>query len=333
MDKIPFRDQLNKQLTEKWNYEKIGAPFTEGDYTYYFKNDGLQNQSVLYRKDQSGKEEVFLDPNTFSKDGTTSLSDVSFTEDGSLVAYAISEGGSDWRKVIVLNTKDKSVVGDTVVDVKFSGLSWYKNEGFYYSSYDKPDGSELSAKTDEHKLYYHKLNTPQATDLLVFGDKTKRRYVGGYVTDDQKYLVISAANATSGNELYLKDLSQANAPIKTIVTGFDNDYSVIDSKDGKIYIVTNLNAPNQKLVAVDEASVANINAWKDVIADTENVLDLSKAGGYFFAHYMKDAVSVVQQYDYNGTKVRDIELPGLGTAGGFGDKKMQKNCIIRSLIT
>ncbi|MDO5635752.1 MAG: prolyl oligopeptidase family serine peptidase [Myroides sp.] len=321
LDKIPFRDQLNKQLTEKWNYEKIGAPFTEGDYTYYFKNDGLQNQSVLYRKDKSGKEEVFLDPNTFSKDGTTSLADISFTEDGSLVAYAISEGGSDWRKVIVLNTKDKSVVGDTLIDVKFSGLSWYKNEGFYYSSYDKPDGSELSAKTDEHKLYYHKLGTPQATDQVVFGDKTKRRYVGGYVTNDQKYLVITAANATSGNELYLKDLSQANAPIKTIVTGFDNDYSVIDSKDGKIYIVTNLNAPNKKLVAVDEASVANKNAWTDVIAETENVLDLSKAGGYFFAHYMKDAVSVVQQYDYNGTKVRDIELPGLGTAGGFGDKK------------
>lgn len=321
LDKIPFRDQLNKQLTEKWNYEKIGAPFTEGDYSYYFKNDGLQNQSVLYRKDKSGKEEVFLDPNTFSKDGTTSLADISFTEDGSLVAYAISEGGSDWRKVIVLNTKDKSVVGDTLIDVKFSGLSWYKNEGFYYSSYDKPDGSELSAKTDEHKLYYHKLGTPQATDQVVFGDKTKRRYVGGYVTNDQKYLVITAANATSGNELYLKDLSQANAPVKTIVTGFDNDYSVIDSKDGKIYIVTNLNAPNQKLVAVDEASVANKNAWTDVIAETENVLDLSKAGGYFFAHYMKDAVSVVQQYDYNGTKVRDIELPGLGTAGGFGDKK------------
>ncbi len=321
LDKIPFRDQLNKQLTEKWNYEKIGAPFTEGDYTYYFKNDGLQNQSVLYRKDKSGKEEVFLDPNTFSKDGTTSLADISFTEDGSLVAYPISEGGSDWRKVIVLNTKDKSVVGDTLIDVKFSGLSWYKNEGFYYSSYDKPDGSELSAKTDEHKLYYHKLGTPQATDQVVFGDKTKRRYVGGYVTNDQKYLVITAANATSGNELYLKDLSQANAPVKTIVTGFDNDYSVIDSKDGKIYIVTNLNAPNQKLVAVDEASVANKNAWTDVIAETENVLDLSKAGGYFFAHYMKDAVSVVQQYDYNGTKVRDIELPGLGTAGGFGDKK------------
>jgi len=324
LDKIPYREQLNKQLTEKWNYEKISAPFVEGNYTYYFKNDGLQNQSVLYRKDSSGKEEIFLDPNTFSKDGTTSLSDISFTEDGSLVAYAISEGGSDWRKVIVLNTADKSVIGDTLIDVKFSGLSWYKNEGFYYSSYEKPDGSELSAKTDEHKLYYHKLNTPQSDDQVIFGDKTKRRYVGGYVTDDQNYLVISAANATSGNELYLQDLTNPNSPIQTIVTGFDNDYSIIDSKDGKIYIVTNFNAPNKKLLSVDAASVTNKNAWTDVIAETENVLSLSKAGGYFFAHYMKDAVSVVQQYDYNGTQIREIELPGLGTASGFGDKKEAK---------
>lgn len=320
LDKIPYRNQLKAQLQEKWNYEKIGAPFVEGAYTYYYKNDGLQNQSVLYRKDKNGKEEIFLDPNTFSKDGTTSLADVSFTEDGSLMAYAISEGGSDWRKVIVLNTADKSVIGETLVDVKFSGLSWYKNEGFYYSSYDKPDGSELSAKTDQHKLYYHKLRTSQKEDRVVFGDKTKRRYVGGYVTDDQKYLVISTANATSGNELYLCDLSVANAPVKSIVTGFDNDYTIVDSKDGKLYIVTNLNAPNKKLMMADVKNL-DLSEWKEVIPETENVLDLSKAGGYFFAHYMKDAVSVVRQLDYTGKWVRDIKLPGLGTASGFGDKK------------
>ena len=325
LDKIPFREALRKQLEEKWNYEKIGAPFVEGDYTYYYKNDGLQNQSVLYRKDKAGKEEVFLDPNTFSKDGTTSLADVSFTEDGSLFAYAISEGGSDWRKIIVLNTKDKSVVGETLIDVKFSGISWYKNDGFYYSSYDKPTGSELSAKTDQHKLYYHKLGTSQKEDKVVFGDKTKRRYVGGYVTDDQNYLVITTANATSGNELYIQDLNKQNAPIQTIVTGFDNDYSIIDSKDGKMYIVTNYQAPNQKLMVADVATLANKSTWKDVIPETENVLDLSKAGGYFFANYMKDAVSVVQQYDYNGKLIRDIKLPGLGTASGFGDKKEAKD--------
>ncbi|WCM41482.1 prolyl oligopeptidase family serine peptidase [Flavobacterium sp. CBA20B-1] len=321
LDQIPYRDQLRKQLTEKWNYEKISAPFVEGDYTYYFKNDGLQNQSVLYRKDQSGKEEIFLDPNTFSKDGTTSLADVSFTEDGSLVAYAISEGGSDWRKIIVLNAKDKSVIGDTLVDVKFSGISWYKNEGFYYSSYDKPTGSELSAKTDQHKLYYHQLNTPQKNDQVVFGEKYKRRYVGGYVTNDQKYLIVTAANATSGNELYIKDLTKANSQVQTVITGFDNDYSVVDSKDGKIYIETNLNAPNRKLMVVDAVKIVNLDAWEDLIIEANNVLDLSKAGGYFFAHYMKDAVSVVEQFDYSGKFIRTIELPGLGTASGFSDKK------------
>ncbi len=325
LDQIPYRDQLKKQLTEKWNYEKISAPFVEGDFTYYFKNDGLQNQSVLYRKDKSGKEEIFLDPNTFSKDGTTSLADVSFTEDGSLVAYAISEGGSDWRKIIVLNAKDKSVIGETLIDVKFSGISWYKNEGFYYSSYDKPTGSELSAKTDEHKLYYHKLGTSQKTDKIVFGEKYKRRYVGGYVTNDQKYLVVTAANATSGNELYIQDLTKPNSQIQTIVTGFDNDYSIIDSKDGKLYIETNLKAPNKKLMVVDAAKIVNLNAWEDLILESDNVLDLSKAGGYFFAHYMKDAVSVVDQFDYSGKFIRKIELPGLGTASGFGGKKDAKD--------
>lgn len=325
LDQIPYRDQLKKQLTEKWNYEKIGAPFVEGDFTYYYKNDGLQNQSVLYRKDKSGKEEVFLDPNTFSKDGTTSLADVSFTEDGSLVAYAISEGGSDWRKIIVLNAKDKSVIGETLVDVKFSGIGWYKNEGFYYSSYDKPTGSELSAKTDEHKLYYHKLGTSQKTDQLVFGEKYKRRYVSGYVTNDQKYLVVTAANATSGNELYIQDLTKANSQIQTIVTGFDNDYSIIDSKDGKLYIETNLNAPNKKLMVVNALTLVNRSTWEDLILESDNVLDLSKAGGYFFARYMKDAVSVIEQFDYSGKFIRKIQLPGLGTASGFSDKKDAKD--------
>ena len=325
LDQIPYRDHLKKQLTEKWNYEKIGAPFVEGDFTYYYKNDGLQNQSVLYRKDKSGKEEIFLDPNTFSKDGTTSLADVSFTEDGSLVAYAISEGGSDWRKIIVLNAKDKSVIGETLIDVKFSGISWYKNEGFYYSSYDKPTGSELSAKTDQHKLYYHKLGTSQKNDKLVFGEKYKRRYVGGYVTNDQKYLVVTAANATSGNELYIQDLTKANSQIQTVVTGFDNDYSIIDSKDGKLYIETNLKAPNKKLMVVDAVKVINLSAWEDLILESDNVLDLSKAGGYFFARYMKDAVSVVEQFDYSGKFIRKIQLPGLGTASGFSGKKDAKD--------
>ncbi len=323
LDKIPFREALKTRMEKIWNYERISAPFTEGDYTYYYKNDGLQNQSVLYRKDSSGKEEVFLDPNTFSKDGTTSLADISFSDDGSLVAYAISEGGSDWRKVIVLQTKDKKVVGETLVDVKFSGMSWFKNDGFYYSSYDKPTGSELSAKTDQHKLYYHKLGTSQKEDRVIFGAEQKRRYVGGSVTEDNKYLIITAANSTSGNELYMKDLTKENSPIVTVLNNFDTDSYVIDSQDEKLYIVTNLNAPNKRIVSVSAANPKPEN-WVDFIAETENVLNPSTAGGYFFANYMKDAVSQVKQFDYTGKLVREISLPGLGTATGFGDKKEAK---------
>ena len=220
---IPFRNAIKERMEKLWNYEKVSAPFKEGKYTYYYKNNGLQNQSVLYRKDNSGKEELFLDPNTFSKDATTSLDAVSFSKDGSLCAYSISEAGSDWRKVIFINAETKGSIGDNLIDVKFSGLSWKANEGVYYSSYDKPKGSELSAKTDQHKLYFHKLGTSQSEDVLVFGDKEKRRYVGGSVSDDNHYLFISAANSTSGNELYVQDLTQLNGEIKSIHSGFEYD--------------------------------------------------------------------------------------------------------------
>ena len=319
LEKIPFRKQLKERMEKLWNYEKISAPFKEGNYTYFYKNNGLQNQSVLYRKDQSGKEEIFLDPNTFSKDGTTSLGGINFSKDGSLVAYAISEGGSDWRKVIVLKADTKEIIGDTIVDVKFSGLSWYKNEGFYYSSYDKPKGSELSAKTDQHKLYFHKLGTAQKEDKVIFGLNEKRRYISGYVTDDENYLIISAANSTSGNELYYKDLAK-NGPIINLVDNFNNDHSVLDNEGTKFYLVTNYNAPNKKVVTFD-LNNPKMENWVDFIPETENVLSPSTGGGYIFAEYMKDAVTFVQQYDYNGKLIRDIELPGVGTAGGFGGKK------------
>lgn len=322
LEQIPYRNQLKSRMEKLWNYEKISAPFKEGDYTYYYKNNGLQNQSVLYRKDKAGKEEIFLDPNTFSKDGTTSLGGLNFSKDGSLVAYSISEGGSDWRKVIVMEAKTKKIIGDTIVDVKFSGVSWYKNEGFYYSSYDKPVGSELSAKTDQHKLYYHKLNTSQKTDKLVFGGDVKRRYVGGYVSEDEKYLFISAANSTSGNELYYLDLSKPDSKIVTLIDNYENDNDVLDNKGSKIYLVTNYNAPNKRVVNFDLSNPAKEN-WKDCIAETENVLSPNTGSGYIFASYMKDAVSFIKQYDYNGKLVRDIQLPGVGTAGGFGGKEKE----------
>nr|WP_236554706.1 prolyl oligopeptidase family serine peptidase [Flavobacterium sp. 9AF] len=319
LEKIPFRNALKERMQNLWNYEKISAPFKEGKYTYFYKNNGLQNQSVLYRKNEAGKEEVFLDPNTFSKDGTTSLGGINFTKDGSLAAYAISEGGSDWRKVIVVNTDTKEIIGDTLVDVKFSGMSWYKNEGFYYSSYDKPRGSELSAKTDQHKLYFHKLGTSQKEDKIIFGDKAKRRYVGGYVTEDENYLIISASTSTTGNELYYKDLSQ-NGAIINIVNNFETNNNIIDNVGTKFYVETDYKAPNQRVVTFDLKNPKQEN-WIDFIPETENVLSASTGGGFLFAKYMKDAVSYIKQYDYDGKLIRDVKLPGIGTASGFGAKK------------
>lgn len=323
LSKIPYREALKSRLEKLWNYEKISAPFKEGNFTYYYKNNGLQNQSVLYRKDAAGNESVFLDPNTFSKDGTSSLGGVNFSEDGSIVAYSISEGGSDWRSVIVMNAVTKEIMEPTLVDIKFSGVSWKGNEGFYYSSYDKPDGSELSAKTDQHKLYYHKLGTSQKDDKVIFGADQKRRYVGGYVTEDNHYLIITAANSTYGNELYIKDLTKENSPIITIIDNFDTSNNIIENEGSKLFIETDWNAPNSKIVTADANNPLPQN-WKDFIPETENVLSPSTGGGYFFAHYMKDAVSVVKQFDYNGKLVREIKLPGVGTAGGFGGKKKEK---------
>ena len=322
LDKIPFRTALKNRLEKLWNYEKLGSPFKEGDYTYFYKNDGLQNQYVVYRKKGDGEEEVFLDPNSFSEDGTTSLMGLSFTKDGSKAAYLISEGGSDWRKGIVINTENREIVEDTLVDIKFSGISWKGNDGFFYSSYDKPKGSELSAKTDQHKLYYHKLGTPQSEDKIVFGGvpEEKHRYVQGYVSEDETYLFISASTSTSGNKLFLKDLTQKNSPLVTVLDHTDSDTYVMENEGSKLWLVTNLNAPNKKIVVTD-ASKPTPDDWKDFIPETEHVLTAGTGGGYFFTEYMVDAISKVLQYDYEGNLVREVELPGVGSAGGFGGKK------------
>ena len=325
LENIPFREELKQRLTTLWNYEKVGAPFKEGDYSYFYKNDGLQNQYVIYRYktgQDPDKTEVFLDPNTFTEDGTISLGGLSFSENGSLAAYSISEGGSDWRKVLVMNAQTKKIIEDTIVDVKFSGISWLKNEGFYYSSYDKPKGSELSAKTDQHKLYYHKLGTSQKEDELIFGGtpEQKHRYVGGRTTQDNKYLIVSASVSTSGNKLFIKDLGDPKSPFVTVQKDTDSDTSVIDNVGSKLYLVTNRNAPNKKVVTVDASSPGPEN-WKDLIEETQNVLRASTGGGYVFANYMENAVSAIKQYSYDGTLVREVVLPGIGSAGGFGAKK------------
>jgi prolyl oligopeptidase len=324
LSKIPYRAKLKNRLSELWNYEKIGVPFIEGDYTYFYKNDGLQNQYVIYRK-KEGIETIFLDPNSFSVNGTTSLGSLSFSKDGGTVAYSISEGGSDWRKIVVMDVESKIIREDTLVDVKFSGISWYKNEGFYYSSYDKPNGSELSAKTDKHKLYYHKLGTHQSEDRVIYGDKVseKHRYVGGSVTEDSQYLLVSASTSTSGNKLFIKDLSVINSKLIPIIDDFSSDTYLVENRQSKLYLVTNFNAPNKRVITVD-AKDPSVENWQDFIPETENVLNLSSGAGYFFVNYMVDAVSKVFQYDYDGNLVREVKLPGIGSCGGFDGKQEDK---------
>ena len=319
--KIPFREEIRAQLKEIWNYEKIGAPFKEGNFTYFYKNDGLQAQSVLYRTDQSGKTEVFLDPNKFSEKGTTSLAGVSFNKKGNLVAYSISEGGSDWNKIIIIDALTKKVIDETIIDVKFSGASWKGDQGFFYSSYDKPKGSELSAKTDTHKVYFHQLGTKQSADqLIIGGDDFKRRYMGIGVSDDERFEILNVSEATNGNELYIKDL-QNKSDFLPIQKGYEFNTDFVDSKGDFIYAMTDKNAPNMRLVKFD---IKNPSVWIDVIPETENVLSVSTGGGFIFAKYMKDAVTSVKQFNYEGQLIRTIALPGVGTAGGFSGKEKEK---------
>ncbi|MCB4807199.1 prolyl oligopeptidase family serine peptidase [Tamlana sp. 62-3] len=328
LNQIPYKNQIKKRLETLWNYEKISAPFKEGNYIYYSKNNGLQNQDVIYRTlVNSDKSEVFLDLNTFSGDGTVSLGALSFSKSGSYLAYTVSIGGSDWRKVYIMDVATKTIVEDALVNVKFSQLSWFKDEGFYYSSYQKPDGSELSAKTDQHLVFYHKLNTSQLNDTLIYGGKPeeKHRYIYANVTEDNRFLVLTPRVSTSGNKLLIKNLTDANSTFKTILNHSDSDTYVLENKADNLFLVTNLNAPNKKIVSVNFNNPEPKN-WTDIIPETNQVLTIAKSGGFLFAHYMVDAISNIKQYKFNGEFVRDINLPGLGSAHGFSSKKDESTC-------
>ena len=328
LQKIGFRKKLERRIKKLNDYEKIGAPFKEGGYEYFYKNSGLQNHSVVYRTriGSSQDPEVFIDPNTFSDDGTVALRGLSFTKDGSLLAYMITEGGSDWRKIIVMNTSTKEVIGDTLKDVKFSGLSWKNNDGFYYSSYDNPseeNKSELSAKTQYHKMYYHKLNSTQSEDKLVYGgEKEPNRYVSGGVTEDQNYLQIYAGQNTSGRQLYIKDLITPNSKPVKIQGDYFARADVLYNKKRTFYLFTNIDAPNGRIVSVN---LSEPNIWKDVVPESENVMFASSGGGYLFVRYLVDAKSQIIQYDLNGEIVREIDLPGIGSAYGFNAKEDEKD--------
>lgn len=326
LKQIPFRDAIGKRYEHLFNYEKFSAPTREGKYNYYSKNSGLQNQYVMYREPvEGGAAELFLDPNTFSKDGTTSLAGINFSKDGSMAAYNISEGGSDWQKIIVMDAINKKQVGDTMQNIKFSGASWKGNEGFFYSTYERPkEGSFLAGKTDNHKLFFHKIGTAQKEDKLIYsGTKESIRYIGAGVSENQHWLFIYCANATYGNALLVLDLTNPNATVKTIVADMKNTHGVVDVDDQNLYIQTDRNAPTGKLMVAPIATPEEAN-WKVLVDAKPEVLSTSSAGGFLFCSYLKDAVSKVYQYDKTGKQIREIALPGLGSASGFGGKADDK---------
>ena len=325
LSQIPFRDAIKKRYEKLYNFEKYSAPFRQGKYMYYYKNSGLQNQNVLYREaDGSTTPEEFLDPNTFSKDGTTSLAGINFSKDGSMAAYNISEGGSDWQKIVVMDAVTKKQTGDTL-ELKFSGASWKGNDGFYYSNYERiKQGNVLSAKNDNQKLYYHKLGTPQSADKLVYGDDAHPvRYIWGYMSEDEKWLIMGGANETYGNSMYVQDLSKPGSPVIPIVTDMKNSYGIVDVDDNYFYIQSDKDAPTNKLVTAPVADPKPAN-WKTIVEAKPEVLSASAVGGSIFCSYLKDAVNKVYQYNRAGKQVREVQLPGLGTASGFSGKKEEK---------
>ena len=319
---ISFRDAIRKRLDDLQNYERLTAPRRQGEYYYYTRNSGLQNQNVHYRrKGLDGPEEVFIDPNALSSDGTIGVSGLTFSRDGSLLAYQVSEGGSDWRKVVIIRAQDKTQVGDTLRWMKFPGVAWRGNDGFYYNRFEIPKGSILSSENKQERLFYHKLGTPQRDDLLVFdGGKSPKRFIGGGLTEDERFLIIYAANDGSGNELYVQDLSKPGSKLVQVVGNLENSHSVIENDGDRLIIQTNLGAPNYRIVVTDISNPGPSN-WKDLIPESTMAIDfVSTANKRLFVGYLKDASTLVRQFDYQGKTERDVELPGIGSAGGFSGR-------------
>lgn len=324
---IPFRDTIKQRLEALWNYPRYGSPFREGAYYYFYKNDGLQNQAVLYRQlGLNGAPEVFIDPNKLSEKGTAALGSLSFSKDGKYAAYLIAKAGSDWQEGFVIDVATKQPLSDKLEWIKFSGLSW-KGHGFYYSRYDAPDEQgKLSKKNEFHKVYYHKVGDTQAQDELVYVDKEHPlRNAGAGLTEDERFLILSTTEGTSGNEIWYRDLQDTSQTgFKLLIKGFDTDASVIENVGDKLLVQTNQDAPNFKVVLIDPENPAKEN-WKVTIPEQEEVLlGVGTAGGKLFANYLKNAVTRIVQYDKSGTLERNITLPGIGTAGGFGGKEEDK---------
>ncbi|PID61691.1 MAG: S9 family peptidase [Ignavibacteriae bacterium] len=326
LSQIPYRKKIEKRLTELWNYEKYSAPRKVADYYVFSKNDGLQEHSVIYiQKGLDAKPEVLLDPNKLSEDGSVSLAGLSFSNDGKYASYSISRGGSDWREIYVMNVKTKKLLDDHLMWAKFTGMAWYKN-GFFYSRYDAPKkGNLLKGKNEFQKLYYHKLGDKQEKDKLILQNK-KNPQLGfsAYVTDDEKYLIISGWQGSANeNSVYVKDLSK-NGKINLILGKFDAQYGVVDNIGENLIMLTTKDAPNSKLILVNPQKPQEKN-WKEILPETENSLQsVSHVGGKLIAKYLKDANSYITVNAVDGKKLYDVKLPGVGTAGGFGGKKEDK---------
>jgi len=329
LDKIPERDAIKKRLTELWNYERFGTPFKEGGRYFFSRNDGLQNQSVIYTmKKLDDEPRVLLDPNTLSDDGTVALSGYSISDDGNFFAYGVSDGGSDWQTYRVRDIATGKDLSDKIEWIKFSGASWTKDgKGFYYSRYAAPDeGEKLSGSNYYQKLYYHKLGTPQSEDELIYERPDQKDWgFGGSVTEDGKYLIISVWQGTERkNRVYYKDLTKKDAEVVKLLDDYDAEYAFLGHDDGVFYFRTDLNAPRGRIIAIDTAKPARDN-WKELIPEAEETLQ--GAGityNMFVMSYLKDAHTQVKLYDLKGKHVRDVELPGIGSAGGFGGKRDQR---------
>lgn len=321
--KIPFREQIRARIESLLNFPKMTVPFKKGDWIFYEKNEGLQNQSVLYvQQGIKGTPRILLDPNKLSADGTVAVGDYSPSRDGKYLAYSVNKAGSDWAQFYVMEVATGKILDDKIEWAKFSGISW-QGDGFYYSRYDAPKkGKELSSRNEYHKVYFHVIGTKQSEDKLIFENRNfpLRNYYAS-TTEDERYLILSESEGTSGNALYYKDLTSPAKTFVKIAAGFENEYSVIDNIGTKLLVVTNQSAPRKKLVLIDLAS-PDSSQWQTLIPEKEEVLEaVVLAGGQLFAQYMKDATSRIYSFDFTGKLLQEVKLPGLGTLAGFGGEK------------
>ena len=326
LSQIPFRNRIRERLTDLWNYPRYTTPFKAGDYYYFRKNDGLQNQSVLYRqKSFDDTPEVFIDPNTLSTDGTVALGGVYFSKDSKYMAYAISKAGSDWTEIFIIDTETGEKLDDHLQWVKFSNAAW-KGNGFYYSRYDDPGtAGQFSKQNQFQKVYYHTIGTPQNADKLVYEEKDHPlRYVRAQVTEDENYPILTVSEGTSGNELYFQSLAQPNSKIIPLVKGFNSNNSVIDHYNGRLLVLTDRDASNYRLTSIS-ATEPDTTKWIDVIPENVELLEgVSAGGGKLFAFYLKNASTTIKQLDYRGNKEKEITLPSIGAASGLQGKRDEK---------